>query len=49
LLAIIDASAASLLLRGAAAKRANPSRGGDAKPIDLLREVAGLPNRVKRE
>jgi hypothetical protein len=31
---------------GAAAKRANPSRGGGAKPNGLRKEIAGLPNRV---
>jgi hypothetical protein len=35
LLALVKQSAASLPW-GAAARRANPSRGGDAKPIDLL-------------
>jgi hypothetical protein len=34
------------LFPGSAARKANPSRGGSAKPKGLFGEVAGLPNRV---
>jgi hypothetical protein len=43
----INRSKQTHLFTGAAARRANPSQGGSAKPKGLpTRKIAGLPNRV---